>query len=158
VTVDVGSSTHFKGATSDGSAFTLANVHVGDQLRVYSASIAVQPIVALYIGDGPSTADSHSAPTTSGDTLRFTGVVTEVRGDGLTVTASDGPLSGQSVVVAVPSSASLDGAAGSGGGAQSLANVALGDTVAVYTHSETGSPVVAVGVRDYGNPSTQQGD
>jgi hypothetical protein len=151
VTVDVGASTRFKGATADGSAFTLANVHVGDQLRVYSASIDVQPIVALYIGDGPSTADSHSAPTTSGDTLRFTGVVTEVRGDGLTVTASDGPLSGQSVVVVVPSSASLDGAAGTGGGPESLTNVAVGDTVAIYTHSASGSPLVAVGVRDYGN-------
>jgi hypothetical protein len=150
VAVDVGASTRFKGATTDGSAFTLANVHVGDQLRVYSASTAV-PIVALYIGDGPSTAVSHSAPTTSGDTLRFTGVVTEVRGDGLTVTAGDGPLSGQSVVVAVPSSASLDGAAGTGGGPENLTNIAVGDTVAIYTHSTSGSPLVAVGVRDYGN-------
>jgi hypothetical protein len=156
VTVDVGTSTRFKGTTTDGSAFTLANVHVGDQLRVYSASTAV-PIVALYIGDSPSTAVSHSAPTTSGDTLRFTGVVTEVRGDGLTVTAGDGPLSGQSVIVAVPSSASLDGAAGTGGGPESLTNIAVGDTVAIYTHSTSGSPLVAVGVRDYGN-SPPQGD
>jgi hypothetical protein len=107
-------------------------------------------------GDGDEDS-SQSTTTSSGETVRFTGVVTEVRGDGLTVTAGDGPLSGHSVIVAVPSSASLDGATGASGGPESLSNVAVGDTVAIYTHSTTGSPVVAVGVRDYGS-SPSQGD
>ena len=81
------------------------------------------------------------------------------RGDGLTVmVTSGGPLSGQSVVVSVPSTASLQGASGAGGGPESLANIAVGDAVEIFTHSESTSPVVAVGVRDDSNPATQQGD
>jgi hypothetical protein len=80
---------------------------------------------------------------------RFGGLVTAVRGDGLTVNVtSGGPLSGQLVVVSVPPTASLEGATGAGGGPESLTNISVGDAVEIFTHDTSGSPVVAVGVRD----------
>ena len=82
--------------------------------------------------------------------------MTAVRGDGLTVNVtSGGPLSGQLVVVSVPPTASLQGATGTGGGPESLTNIAVGDAVEIFTHNVSGSPVVAVGVRDdSGTPGT----
>ena len=180
VMVTLGASTILAvGDTNGDGHITLADVVVGDHVVVFTTDATANPIVAVGLldashagadhqsgdtsnaGNGSGDGDQESSQptttdtTTSGETVRFTGVVTEVRGDGLTVTAGDGPLSGHSVIVAVPSSASLDGATGASGGPESLSNVAVGDTVAVYTHSTTGSPVVAVGVRDYGSSSSQ---
>ena len=157
VTVDA-SSARFKGATTDGSAFTVGDVAVGDQVRVYAHSLDPQPVVALFIGDGaPGSQGSGTPPTTPPTTSptepqRFGGIVTDVRGDGLTVNVtSGGPLSGQSVIVSVPSTASLSGATATPGGPESLANISVGDAVEIYTNSLTGSPVIARGVVDDSN-------
>jgi hypothetical protein len=164
ITVDLGEHTSFGGQdTGNDGPINLSDISVGDTVRVYTRDATTTPIVAVGVvdtsnagsdgssgqgGDGGN--GSGQAPTSSStQPTRFGGVVTAVRGDGLTVNVtSGGPLSGQSVVVSVPPTASLEGAAGTGGGPQSLANIAVGDKVEVFTHSESTSPVVAVGVRD----------
>ena len=111
VTVDVTSDTHYKGISGYGA------IAAGDQLRVYAQTLTPQPIIAAYIGDGPSGSDSGASPPPPPPTppppaatgpTRFGGTVTDVRGDGLTITVtSGGSLSGQSVIVAVPAGTPL---------------------------------------------------
>lgn len=170
VTVDVDSSTRYKGTTTDGTAFTLGDVHVGDQVRVYTTSLDPQPLLAVFVGDGPSSSSSSggsggssgdsggsggstppaSPASTPAEPQRFGGVVTAVRSDGLTVTVvSGGALNGQSVIVSVPSTASFQDDPETGAGT-SLATISVGDAVEIHTDSETGSPIVAVGVTDDG--------
>lgn len=142
VIVDVTSSTHYKGVTGFGA------IAVGDQVRVYAQSLTPTPIVAVYLGDGNGPTSSTSPPSTNppapavtGPT-RFGGTVTDVRGDGLTVTVtSGGPLSGQSVIVAVPQSVTFVGVS-------SLGDVSVGDMVEIFTGNAGGSPVVAYKVSD----------
>jgi hypothetical protein len=162
ITVDLGAHTSYGGEdTGNDGPISLSDISVGDTVSVYTRDATATPIAAVGIVDntkagsnGSSGGDgghgSSQAPTaTSTEPTRFGGVVTAVRGDGLTVNVtSGGPLSGQSVIVSVPPTASLEGAGGTGGGPQSLANIAVGDKVEVFTHSESTSPVVAVGVRD----------
>ena len=153
VTVDVNSSTHFKGVTTDGTAFTFDDVAVGDQVRVYTTTLNPAALVAVAIGDGPSAGGGSSPtspPETAPATQRFGAVVTAVRGDGLTVTVlSSGPLQGHSVIVSVPPSASFKPDPQTGAG-KTLATISVGDAVEIYTTSETSSPIVAVGVIDDG--------
>ena len=143
VTIDVTAATHYKGVPGYGS------IAVGDQVRVYSQSLAPLPIVAVFIGDGPGGSDSGSpppapAPAPASSPTRFGGTVTDVRGDGLTVTVtSGGPLSGQSVIVAVPAGTAFVGVA-------SLSGVSVGDAVEIFTASTAGSPVRATKVSDEG--------
>jgi hypothetical protein len=166
VTVAVNGATHYRGATTGGTAFTFGDIQVGDQVRVYTLTLDPSALVAVYIGDGPPasggsggsgggsggtpTPPPTSPPGTPTEPQRFGGVVTAVRGDGLTVTVvSGGSLNGQSVVVSVPSSASFQADPLTGAG-KSLATISVGDAVEIFTDSETGSPIVAVGVSDDG--------
>jgi hypothetical protein len=157
VSVNVTASTILKGTTTDGTSFTLADIAVGDQVRVYTTTLDPSDLVAVAIGDGPpssggSTTPAPSpapAPAASPAPQRFGGVVTAVRGDGLTVTALNGPLAGQSVIVSVPPSASFQDDPQTGAGT-SLATISVGDAVEIHTDSLTGSPIVAVGVTDDG--------
>jgi len=147
VTVDVTSSTRYKGV----SGFDA--IAVGDQVRVYSQSLQPLPIIAAYIGDGVANPGSDSQPPpsnppTPSDAVptRFGGTVTDVRGDGLTLTVtSGGPLSGQSVIVAVRPSTTFAGAA-------DLSEIVVGDAVEVYTDDAGASPVVAAKVVDDSTP------
>jgi len=142
VTVDVTSTTHYKGVSGFGA------IAVGDQVRIYSLSLSPAPIVAAYIGDGNGGGSDSQPPSSdqpapaAATPTRFGGTVTDVRGDGLTITVtSGGPLSGQSVIVAVPSSTTFVGVS-------SLSGVALGDLVEVSTANAGGSPVIASQVSD----------
>jgi hypothetical protein len=162
ITVGLGQHTSFGGEDSgnDGPV-NISDISVGDTVTVYTSDATTSPVVAVGIvdnskatggdssgqgggnGSGQSSASSSTLPT------RFGGLVTAVRGDGLTVNVtSGGPLSGHLVVVSVPSTASLQGATGAGGGPESLTNISVGDAVEIFTHDVSGSPVVAVGVRD----------
>ena len=143
VTVDVSAATHYKGVTGIG------DVKVGDEVRVYSTSLDPRPIIAVFLGDGPSapsgsTGDSGTTPPSPSPPAavagRFGGTVTAVRGDGLTVTVtSGGSLSGKSVIVAVPPSTTFVGVS-------ALSDVAVGDLVEVQTANEAATPVVAASV------------
>jgi hypothetical protein len=143
VTVDVTSSTHYKGVTGYGA------IAVGDAVRIYSQSLTPSPIVALFVGDGPSGSSSDSPPANppapaAVTPTRFGGTVTDVRGDGLTISVtSEGLLSGHSVIVAVPASTTFVGVS-------SLSGIAIGDAVEIYTADATASPVVASKVYDDG--------
>jgi len=146
VTVAVTATTRVKGVTSDGSPFVLVDIKPGDQVRLYTTSLDPQALVAVFVGDGaPGAATSTTtspAPAPPPPPTRFGGAVTAVLGGALTVTVtSGGPLHGQSVIVAVPPTASLKGVT-------SLAGVSVGDSVEIYTTSAPGSPIVAVGVID----------
>ena len=71
-----------------------------------------------------------------------------MRGDGLTVTVtSGGPLSGQSVIVAVSQSTTFVGVS-------SLATVAAGDAVEIHAPDAGGSPVLADKVYDERAPTS----
>jgi len=162
VTVDLGAHTSFGGEDSGNDGpINLSDIAVGDTVTVYTRDATTNPVVAVGIVDNSSAGSGDSsghgggdgsgqAPTsTSALPTRFGGLVTAVRGDGLTVNVtSGGPLSGQLVVVSVPPTASLEGATGAGGGPESLTNISVGDAVEIFTHDASGSPVVAVGVRD----------
>ena len=174
ITVDLGEHTSFGGEDSghDGPV-NLSDIAVGDTVTVYTRDATTTPIVAVGVvdktsagsagssgdsGDSGSSGDSGNGSqppaSTTDATLRFGGLVTQVRGDGLTVNVtSGGPLSGHLVVVSVPAGTSLQGAKGAGGGSESLSNIAVGDAVEIFTHSESTSPVVAVGVRDDSAPA-----
>ena len=162
VTVDLGEHTSFGGHDSGNDGpINLSDISVGDNVTVYTRDATSTPVVAVGIVDssnagsgdssGHGSGDGSGQTTTSTNALptRFGGLVTAVRGDGLTVNVtSGGPLSGQLVVVSVPPTASLEGATGAGGGPESLTNISVGDAVEIFTHDASGSPVVAVGVRD----------
>jgi hypothetical protein len=176
ITVDLGEHTSFGGEDSGNDGpISLSDIAVGDSVTVYTRDATATPVVAVGIVDKSSAGSGDSsdngggggsdnggggsgqAPTTtSALPTRFGGHVTAVRGDGLTVNVtSGGPLSGQLVVVSVPPTASLEGATGTGGGPESLTNISVGDAVEIFTHNVSGSPVVAVGVRDdSGTPGT----
>jgi hypothetical protein len=148
VTVDVTSSTHYKGVAG------FSSIAVGDQVRVYTMSLSPSPIVAVFLGVGNSGTGSDSQPSSGQSTppdatpTRFGGTVTNVRGDGLTVSVtSAGPLSGHSVIVAVPPSTTFVGVS-------SLSGVAVDDMVEIYTANAGGSPVVASKVSDDSTPSS----
>ncbi|HVC85716.1 MAG TPA: hypothetical protein VNC12_10750 [Solirubrobacteraceae bacterium] len=159
VTVDLSEHTSFGGRDSGNDGpINLSDISVGDTVTVYTRDATTTPVVAVGIVDnsqatggdssGQGGGDQSSAPSSALPT-RFGGLVTAVRGDGLTVNVtSGGPLSGHLVVVSVPSTASLQGATGAGGGPESLTNISVGDAVEIFTHDVSGSPVVAVGVRD----------
>lgn len=161
VTVDVNTGTRYKGVTTDGLAFTFGDIALGDQVRVYTTTLDPQSLLAVFIGDGRPGSPAPTGPTGStGSTgtptpassgpQRFGGVVTDVRGDGLTVTVkSGGPLNGQSVIVSVPAGTSFQPDPQTGAGS-SLATISIGDAVEIHTNSETGTPIVAVGVSDDG--------
>jgi hypothetical protein len=158
VTVNLNADTRYKGATADGTAFTLGDVQIGDQVRIYTTSLDPQSLVAVLVGDGaggtggssPPPPPPSTPPSTGSQTQRFGGVVTAVRGDGLTVTVvSGGPLNGQSVIVSVPPTTSFQDDPQTGAG-QSLTSIAVGDAVEIHTDSEAGSPIVAVAVTDDG--------
>ena len=57
VAVDVTSSTNCKGVAG------IAEIAVGDQVRVYSHSLHPAPILAVFIGDGAGGSSSDSQPT-----------------------------------------------------------------------------------------------
>jgi hypothetical protein len=81
--------------------------------------------------------------------MRFGGTVTAIRGDGLTVeVTSDGALDGESVIVSVSATTSFATGNGTGAGTANLAYIHIGDAVEIYTHSESSTPIVAVGVVD----------
>ncbi len=174
ITVDLGAHTSFGGDDSghDGP-INISDISAGDTVTVYTRDATTAPVVAVGIvddtnaaaggssgqdggnssdqsggeGSGPASTSTSALPT------RFGGLVTAVRGDGLTVNVtSGGPLSGQLVVVSVPPTASLEGAKGAGGGPESLSNISVGDAVEIFTHNTSGSPVVAAGVRDDSGP------
>ncbi len=174
VTVDLGEHTSFGGEDSGNDGpINLSDISAGDTVTVYTRDATSTPIVAVGIVDNSKAGSGDSADQGDGNgsgqgdgnrsgqsssalPTRFGGHVTAVRGDGLTVNVtSGGPLGGQLVVVSVPPTASLEGATGSGGGPESLANISVGDAVEIFTHNVSGSPVVAVGVRDdSGTPGT----
>ena len=166
VTVDLGEHTSFGGEDSGNDGpINLSDISAGDTVTVYTRDATTTPIVAVGIvdnskagsGDSSGQGDGNgSGQPSSALPTRFGGHVTAVRGDGLTVNVtSGGPLSGQLVVVSVPPTASLQGATGTGGGPESLTNISVGDAVEIFTHNVSGSPVVAVGVRDdSGTPGT----
>jgi hypothetical protein len=170
VTVGLGEHTSFGGHdSSNDGPMSISDISVGDTVTVYTRDTTTTPIVAVGVVDNTNsggdesstqggdsgTGSGQSTSSTTDSTMRFGGIVTAVRGDGLTLTVgSGGPLSGHSVVVSVPSTASLEVSHGTGGGSDGLGKVAVGDAVEIFTHSETGSPVVAVGVRDDGHPSS----
>ena len=81
--------------------------------------------------------------------------MTDVRGDGLTVTVtSGGPLTGQSVIVAIGPSVSFETSNGTGSGPANLQYIAVGDLVEIFPASTSGtSPVVAAGVVDDSVPT-----
>jgi hypothetical protein len=159
MTVDLGAHTSFGGKDSaNDGPITLSDISVGDTVTVYTSDATTTPVVAVGIVDnskatgGDSSGNgggSQSSAPSSALPTRFGGLVTAVRGDGLTVNVtSGGPLSGHVVVVSVPSTASLEGATGAGGGPERLSNISVGDAVEIFTHDVSGTPVVAVGVRD----------
>ncbi len=158
VTVHVTSTTHFKGVNSSGGQVTtLADVVSGDIVSVYVlGSLTTSPIVAVYLADR-GTGASSPAPTPPAPTAlaRFGGTVTDVRGDGLTVTVtSDGPLHGQSVIVAIGPTVSFKTSNGYGTGTTNLQYISVGDLVEIFPASTSGtSPVVAAGVVDDGVPT-----
>ena len=153
VQVKVDSSTHYKGPEDGAPAYGLADLSVGDQVHVYTPTLDGRPILAVYLGDsGPASAPSSpgsGAPDTTG--TRFAGTVTNVRGDGLTVKVSNGPLSGQTVVVSVQASIPVEILDVAG----TLSQVVVGDTVEVYTGSVSGAPIRATKVIDYGVGGSQ---
>ncbi len=158
VTVQVTSTTHYKGQNASGGQVTaLANVQSGDIVSVYVlGSLTATPIVAVYFADRGSGTSSDppsppSPPASSTTPLaRFGGTVTDVRGDGLTVTVtSGGPLAGQSVIVTIGPSVSFKTSNGTGSGPANLQYISVGDLVEIYPASTSGTaPVVAVGVVD----------
>jgi hypothetical protein len=160
VTVDVAPGTSFKdGSGADDTAFSLADVRIGDRLSISATTLDADPIVAVGIYDGgqptapTSTGGAGSgstAPTTTDTPLKFAATVTLVGTDGLTVTPSNGPLSGQSVRVSVKPTTSFELLSAPADISQLQADVAVGDTVEVYTLSATTTPIVAVGLIDYG--------
>ena len=147
VTVDVTASTHYKGISGYGA------IAVGDSVAIYALSLTPAPIVAAYLGDGTGGSDSTPPPPPppTGDATaptRFGGTVTDVRGDGLTVTVtSGGALSGQSVIVAVPAGVTFVGVSG-------IAGINVGDVVEIHTTNASASPVVATEVSDDGVASS----
>lgn len=160
VTVNVDGNTKYKGTTTDGTSFTLDDVQVGDAVRLYTTSLDPQSLLAAFIGDGTPGAGGSSPPSSpttppssppagGNPPVRFGSVVTAVRVDGLTVTVLNGPLSGHSVIVSVPTTASFQADPLTGAG-NVLATISVGDAVEIYTHSESASPIVAVGVVDDG--------
>jgi hypothetical protein len=160
VTVDVAPGTSFEdGAGAENPAFSLADVKLGDRLSISAATLDANPIIAVGIYDGgqptatPSTGGSGSgatAPSTTTTPVKFAATVTLVGTDGLTVTAINGPLSGQSVRVSVKPTTSFELLTAAADVSQLQTDVAVGDTVEVYTLSETTTPIVAVGLIDYG--------
>ena len=161
VTVQVTSTTHYKGQNaSGGQVTTLADVQPGDIVSVYVlGSLSTTPIVAAYFADrgtgtssdppSPTSPPAPPAPTTT-PLARFGGTVTDVRGDGLTVTVtSGGPLQGQSVIVAIGPNVSFKTSDGTGSGQANLQYISVGDLVEIFPASTSGTaPVVAVGVVD----------
>jgi len=162
VTVDTSDHTSFGGAPGAAGPFGFSDVSVGDSVVVYTPDPTASPIVAVGVVDGTPPAGGGSGggsggtgpptPPTSPPSApqRFGGVVTAVRGDGLTVTVvSSGDLTGQSVVVSVPPTTSFQADPQTGAG-KSLSTISIGDAVEIFTDNETGSPIVAVGVSDDG--------
>ena len=158
VTVQVSSTTHYKGQNASGGQVTaLADVQSGDIVSVYVlGSLSTTPIVAAYFVDrgtgtssDPPPSASTPAPTTT-PLARFGGTVTDVRGDGLTVTVtSGGPLEGQSVIIAVGANVSFETSNGTGSGPANLQYISVGDLVEIYPASTSGTaPVTAAGVVD----------
>ena len=125
VTVQVTSTTHYKGQNANGGQVTaLADVESGDIVSVYVlGTLSNTPIVAAYFADrgtgassDPPASPAPPAPSTA-PLARFGGTVTSVRGDGLTVTVtSGGPLTGQSVIVAIGPNVSFQTSNGTGSG------------------------------------------
>ncbi len=159
VTVQVTSTTHYKGQNASGGQVTaLADVQSGDIVSVYVlGSLSTTPIVAAYFADrgtgtssDPPTPPAPSSPPATTPLARFGGTVTDVRGDGLTVTVtSGGPLQGQSVIVAIGPNVSFETSNGTGSGPSNLQYISVGDQVEIFPASTSGTaPVVAVGVVD----------
>jgi len=158
VTVDAATGATFRGANGLGGQVSgFADIQLGDHLAVYTTTgLDPQPLEAVVIADrgegtdppAPPPSPPASPPATP-TAERFGGIVTDVRGDGLTVdVTSGGPLSGQSVIVAVTATTSFATPQGRGTGLANLADVAVGDPVEIYTASESATPVVALGVVD----------
>jgi hypothetical protein len=166
VTVDVTSSTSLKsGPGADDTAFSLADVKVGDDLSISAATLDADPIVAVGIYDGgqPTTptpaggsGSGSTAPSTTATPVKFAATVKLVGSDGLTVTPTNGPLTGQSVRVSVESTTSFELLTTPADVSQLQQDVAVGDTVEVYTLSEATTPIVAVGLVDYGTVPPSQ--
>ena len=163
VTVQVTSTTHYKGQNASGGQVTsLADVQSGDIVSVYVlGSLTVTPIVAVYFADrGTGASSDPPAPPTppaasTTPLARFGGTVTAVRGDGLTVSVtSGGPLAGQSVIVAIGPSVSFQTSNGTGSGPTNLQYISVGDQVEIFPASTSGTaPVVAAGVVDDSVPT-----
>ncbi len=159
VLVTVNGTTHLGRPGGDGAQFTLAQVKVGDLVSIATTNLSPTGMIAFSLYDAgpppstpPSGGDGGGQGSTSppSSTMRFAATVSAVGGDGATVTAINGPLIGQSVRVSVTSTTSFSMLTVrtpiSGFGA----DVKVGDTLEVYTQSETTTPIVAVGLIDYG--------
>lgn len=159
------------GAT--GAPFTLADIHAGDRLSISTDALSANGVVAIVLydggpatgsgdgsgsgsgdgsGDGSGSGSGSGATSPSGDTgtTKFAATVTNVGSDGLTVTVDNGPLAGQSVRVRVTSTTSFMVLTTITPVADLASDVSVGDTVEVYTQSESTTPITAVGLIDYG--------
>jgi hypothetical protein len=156
VTVDVNSSTRYKGQNQDGGQVTaLADVVPGDTVSVYLLGPLTQsPIVAVYFADRGS-GQQADPPSGTAAPQTFDGTVTDVRGDGLTVTVtSDGPLQGQSVIVAIGPNVQFETSNGTGVGQSNLQYVSLGDQVEITSApGSTTTSVIAAAVVDDSVPT-----
>ena len=156
LTVEVTDSTSISGRNSSGGTVTgVANLQNGDQIELYYTTSSTQPLNAYKVADDGALV-STTPPSTTAPT-RFGGTVTAIRGDGLTVTAVNGPLAGQSVIVSLSNTTSFSTSAGTGVGLSNLAHISVGDPVEIFTDADSSSPVVAVGVVD-DSAATGSGD
>jgi len=132
---------------------------VGDRVSIGAATLDGTPILAAVLhdaGPAPASDGGENSDSGSGDSSgathpeHFAATVGFVGVDGLTVTPTDGPLAGQTVRVSVTSKTSFEVGSTRADISHLQADVAAGDTVEVYTLSETTTPIVAVGLIDSG--------
>jgi hypothetical protein len=179
--VAITDSTKFENVDGDTDAsFSIADINVGDLVSVGTSTLDSNPIAATIFcdagsatsvltgtgsgdgsgggsGDSGSGSDDGSTGSTGSDTpLRFAATVTVVGSDGLTVVPTNGPLSGQTVRVRVTSQTSFELLDVPTDVSQLQNDVSVGDTVEVYTLSESATPLTAIGLIDYGDVSSPE--
>jgi hypothetical protein len=156
VTVDFAGGATFQGTDGTGETVTsLDQVEVGDHVGIYTTGLDSLPLTGTALSDQGNPSGGTSPSGGDSGQWRFGGIVTDVRGDGLTVTGtSDGPLKGMSVIVAIRSTTSFETPAGTGTGTSMLADIAVGDPVEIDSESaSTATPIVATEVIDDSAPT-----
>ncbi len=137
--------------TNGDGQVTIADIKPGDHVVVFTNDATVNPMAAIGILDASHTGDNHQGVGDGGS--RPTGVpgtVASVDGGGsyLTITVTDGTLSGQHLGVKVTPQTSFGGEDSNGDGSFGLTDIAVGDQLVVYTDAVSPGAVVAVGIVD----------